>query len=238
MTTKIMIAEDNTSIISCYQDFLANDETFEIIGYALDGEKAIKMYAEKQPDLLLLDLNIPKKNGLDVIMELQKYEGAKAKCNIIVISGETKLINKLLHTRKVFMIHTKPVDYDRLYETIKEFQVSQEIDNFSKEKCETVMKRLNINPISRKGRILSQAVEMCYSNYSLLDNMELLYSVLGKINSCSPQRIKSNLRATADSVSINIDYTILTNIFTTEIIDQVKGITTKSLINGMVYTLK
>ena len=66
MATKIMIAEDNTSIISCYQQFLANDETIEIIGYSIDGQKAIEMYIEEQPDLLLLDLNLPKKcyNGI------------------------------------------------------------------------------------------------------------------------------------------------------------------------------
>ena len=40
MNTKIIIAEDNTSIFSCYQNFLSKDKTIEIIGHALDGETA------------------------------------------------------------------------------------------------------------------------------------------------------------------------------------------------------
>ena len=49
MVTKIMVAEDNTSIFSCYRKFLSKDETIEFIGYASDGESAIKMYKEKSP---------------------------------------------------------------------------------------------------------------------------------------------------------------------------------------------
>ena len=62
MDTRIMIAEDNMSIFLCYQKFLSKDENFQIIGHALDGETAIKMYKETHPDILLLDLDLPKKN--------------------------------------------------------------------------------------------------------------------------------------------------------------------------------
>lgn len=47
MTTRIMIAEDNTSIISCYHDLLSKDETIEIVVYAKDGETTIEMYKKK-----------------------------------------------------------------------------------------------------------------------------------------------------------------------------------------------
>lgn len=238
MKTRIMIAEDNTSIISCYQDLLSKDETIEIVGYTMNGNDTIRMYIEKQPDLLLLDLNIPKKNGLEIIYELQQLEDTKANCNIIIISGEHALLRKLFYTRKIFMVLPKPVNSSILLSTIKDFQKTQFINLFSEEKCQMIFKRLNINPISKKGRILTQAIETCYSDYNFLDNMELLYFTLGAKNSCSPQKIKSSLRATADNVSANIDYHTLTTIFPTEIIDEVKGITPKSFINGMVYSLK
>ena len=47
MVTKIMVAEDNTSVFSCYQNFLSKDKTIEFIGNASDGDSAIKMYKEK-----------------------------------------------------------------------------------------------------------------------------------------------------------------------------------------------
>ena len=41
MITKIMIAEDNTSILSCYQNILSKDKTIEIIGCTQDGIETI-----------------------------------------------------------------------------------------------------------------------------------------------------------------------------------------------------
>ena len=79
MVAKVMIAEDNVRIFTNYQKVLASDENVKIVGYADDGEKAIKMYKELNPDILLLDLGLPKKNGLEVIDTLSEYEGSKKK---------------------------------------------------------------------------------------------------------------------------------------------------------------
>ena len=73
MVTRIMVAEDNTSVFSCYQNYFSKDKTIEFIGHAQDGDTAIKMYKEKNPDLLFLDLRLPKKNGLEILNELTNY---------------------------------------------------------------------------------------------------------------------------------------------------------------------
>ena len=91
MVTKIMVAEDNTSVYSCYQNFLSKDETIEFIGHASDGELDVEMYKKKNPDLMLLDLRIPKKNGLEILNEITKYESENIKCNVVVISGDSEL---------------------------------------------------------------------------------------------------------------------------------------------------
>ena len=70
MVAKVMIAEDNVGIFSNYQRVLSKDENVKVVGYANDGEKAIEMYQELNPDILLLDLGLPKKNGLEVINSL------------------------------------------------------------------------------------------------------------------------------------------------------------------------
>lgn len=157
MITKIMIAEDNTSIFSCYQNFLSKDKTLEIIGYTQDGIETIKMYKDKKPDLLILDLKIPKKDGLEVLSELLEYEKPKPKCNVIIASGKPEIAIQLLNMRKVFMKLDKPINFNMLEQTIKDFQREQVIDTFSKEKCQQLLSNLNVNPISGKGRILIEA---------------------------------------------------------------------------------
>lgn len=193
MITKIMIAEDNTSILSCYQNILSKDKTIEIIGCTQDGIETIKMYKDKNPDLLILDLKMPKKNGLEVLTELLEYEKVKPKCNVIVVSGKIKMAMQLFNTRKIFMRLNKPINFDLLEQAIKDFQEEQIINDFSINKCHNLLIKLNINPISSKGRILTEAIQVCFNDYNLLDNMELLYSVLGYNQSCSPQKIKSSL---------------------------------------------
>lgn len=238
MITKIMIAEDNTSIFSCYQNFLSKDKTIEIVGYAQDGNEAIKMYKDKKPDLLILDLKIPKKDGLEVLGELLEYEKLKPKCNVIVASGKPDIAMQLLNMRKVFMKLNKPINFDILKQTIKDFQREQIIDSFSEEKCQDLLSELNVNPISNKGRLLTEAIQSCFCDYTLLDNMELLYSTLAYRYSCSPQKIKSSLRSTINNVNRNTNYETLSSIFKTEIVDPIMGIAPKHFINGLIYSLK
>ena len=51
MMTKIMVAEDNTVDYSCYQSYFSKDKTISFVGLAQDGETAINMYKEKNPDI-------------------------------------------------------------------------------------------------------------------------------------------------------------------------------------------
>lgn len=238
MVTKIIIAEDNTFAFSCYQNFLSKDKTIEIVGHAQDGELAVKMYKEKNPDLLILDLNLPKKNGLEVLEDLAIFEGEKPKCNVIVVSGESNMLHQLLKTRKVIMKIEKPTTNEKLLSVIKDFQNEQALDSFSESKCNDLFLKLNLNPYSKNGRLLAEAIRSCYCNYELLDNMNLLYSTLGYRKSCSPQKIKSSLRSIISSANRLSNFDTLNCIFLIETEDIKKGISPKHFINGIIACLK
>lgn len=79
MITRVMVAEDNAFVFSCYQKFFSEDKSIEFVGYAKDGETALTMYKELKPDLLFLDLKLPKKNGLEILDDLTKEENEKNK---------------------------------------------------------------------------------------------------------------------------------------------------------------
>lgn len=238
MTTRIMIAEDNTSIISCYHDLLSKDETIEIVGYAKDGKTTIEMYKEKNPDLLLLDLQLPTKNGLQILEELALYESENVKCNVIVVSGKLDLIHQFLNTRKVRIIIKKPFEDTEIINSIKDFQNEQIEDNFLESKCQDLLLKLGLNPISKNGRLLTKAIELCYWDYNLLDNMSLLYTTLAHMKSCSPQRIKSSLRTIINSANRFSNEKTLYSIFFVEVEDIRKGVSPKHFINGLILSLK
>jgi DNA-binding NarL/FixJ family response regulator len=57
---------------------LAIKEGFEVVGEACDGIEALEMYRRFKPDLLMLDVNMPRKNGDEVLSEvLKEFPGAK-----------------------------------------------------------------------------------------------------------------------------------------------------------------
>lgn len=77
---KIMIAEDDKFISLAYKDGLAR-QGFEVV-HAPDGVQAVKMAQEEKPDLILLDLIMPEKNGFEALEELKAGNNTK---NIPVI---------------------------------------------------------------------------------------------------------------------------------------------------------
>ena len=64
---KIMIADDNKESAQqlCY--LLTKEENFEVINISTDGMEALQSYKKLNPDVLLLDLDMPKLNGLELL---------------------------------------------------------------------------------------------------------------------------------------------------------------------------
>ena len=82
--TKILLVEDSKFLR------LATERALARVGYemcsAVDGEEALQMAREKMPDLILLDMLLPKMSGPDVLLALKKDALTKA-IPVVVISG-------------------------------------------------------------------------------------------------------------------------------------------------------
>ena len=73
MRKTILIADDTTFMREMLKSAL-DPEKFQIIGEATDGAMAVEYYKEKKPDLLILDINMPKMNGIDALTEIMKID--------------------------------------------------------------------------------------------------------------------------------------------------------------------
>ena len=72
---KILIIEDDNILQEALREFLTA-EGFETLS-ALDGEDGIKIGKEKKPDLILLDIILPKMDGYEVLKVMKEDESAK-----------------------------------------------------------------------------------------------------------------------------------------------------------------
>lgn len=84
MAKKILIVEDEEIVLSLLEKKLKN-EGYEVYS-AKDGEEGIKKMKEVKPDLVLLDIIMPKKGGFEVMEEMKKEEQLKD-IPVIVISN-------------------------------------------------------------------------------------------------------------------------------------------------------
>ena len=80
MAQKILFVEDEPSLQKAISEVLVQ-EGFKILN-AIDGEKGLESAKKTKPDLILLDLILPKKDGFEVLKELKADEKTK---NIPVI---------------------------------------------------------------------------------------------------------------------------------------------------------
>src|SRR6478672_4975776 len=66
---RVLIAEDEALIRLDLAEMLS-EEGFEVVGQAVDGEQAVALATELRPDLVILDVKMPKKDGIDAAGEI------------------------------------------------------------------------------------------------------------------------------------------------------------------------
>lgn len=82
---RILIADDHPISRSGLEFLLSGEPGVEIVGTAEDGEQALCLIAELAPDILILDLMLPRKPGLLILEQLQHF---KHRPKVVALSGQ------------------------------------------------------------------------------------------------------------------------------------------------------
>lgn len=69
---RVLVVDDNRRIVNLLKNALEKEEEVEVVGTASDGEEALQMIHLKRPDVVLLDLIMPKIDGLGVMERMQR----------------------------------------------------------------------------------------------------------------------------------------------------------------------
>ena len=87
MIKKILVADDEEHVAS-FLSIVLRKEGFEVV-IAYDGEEAKEKFHSERPDLVLLDLDMPKINGLQFLAWLRKEENLSTP--VIIVSGRDQM---------------------------------------------------------------------------------------------------------------------------------------------------
>lgn len=88
-----MIADDYSMIREGLKNLLELDGDIQVISEAVDGEDCLDKLQVVKPDVLLLDINMPKKNGLEVLKSL-KSKRSKLKVLVLTVHNEIEYLMK------------------------------------------------------------------------------------------------------------------------------------------------
>ena len=97
---RIVLADDHTILREGLRALLSADPNFEIVGEAEDGREAVRCVEKLEPNLLLMDLSMPRMSGMDAISEIKKR------------FPKTKIIALTVHKTEEYLLTTLQAGVD------------------------------------------------------------------------------------------------------------------------------
>src|SRR5438105_8451335 len=125
----ILLVEDNAADVRLTEEVLADSKVHNNLLIANDGEEALACLQQKgkfknspRPDLVLLDLNLPKKDGREVLAEIKADPNLKRIPVVILTTSQAEA-----DIIKAYNLHancyiTKPVDVDQFITVVKSIE--------------------------------------------------------------------------------------------------------------------
>lgn len=224
---RVLLADDEAAILEGYK-LLFDWQKYncEIVGTAMDGQEAVKMAGELNPDIVIMDINLPKLNGLEAIREIQESVPVDHPIYMIVVTGydEFSYCQEALRLR-VSDFLLKPIDFDAFGEVIESI-VTKIMENPDRQMIlsdtlKKVVDYVNENLENEDMRLTLLARNMNLNpNYiSQLFKKELGYGYHTYLNQARVEKAKEYLKKTNEPITVVAekvgfsDYRIFTKIF-------------------------
>ncbi len=114
---KICLVEDQTLVRQGLQTLLDLVEDIDVIAEAKDGEEALRIIPQVKPDVVLLDMYLPKRNGLEVLRELKQSQSLPPTLILTTFDEDKFVIGGLQAGAKGYLL--KDVSLDQLTGAIR-----------------------------------------------------------------------------------------------------------------------
>lgn len=139
----VHIADDHQILIDGVMAVLDLEEDIEVVGYSLDGSQVIEWFSEHSSDVLILDINMPKLDGIGVLKEFANYDDVP---QVVILSSydDIKLVKEVLGMGAKGFVPKKSAG-EHIVKAIR--KVYNDEQYFSDEIKEKMMKTLMSKPL-------------------------------------------------------------------------------------------
>ena len=116
MTVRVLVADDARFMRQLIREII-EPEGFEVVGEAADGRAAVDEFQKLQPDLVTMDIVMPKRSGIDALKEILTLD-ASAKVAMVSALGQEALVMEALQAGAADYI-VKPFKPEAVIATLK-----------------------------------------------------------------------------------------------------------------------
>lgn len=196
-----MIADDNKDLCLCLSNSFTKEEDIKIVNISTNGLQALTYYTELNPDVLLLDLNMPGLSGIDVLNYLNKLENKDFKKNVIVLSSDFDMIQTIYNQPKIYSYFSKPFNYSQILDSINAIQSNSNIEN----NIENLLWKLGFNIFTKETGYLKDSIKLAYTNSNYIYNNKELMRKVARLNKINEKAVRSNIDKSLNRLSIPIE---------------------------------
>jgi two-component system, response regulator YesN len=170
---KVLIADDEPKIRRGLKALIAKcGEDLEVVAEAEDGDMAYEMAVERMPDILLIDIRMPFRNGLDLIGSLASALPGRI---VIIVSGHDEFDYAQAAIKlQVFDYVLKPVDGTSFIKVVQRAKAELESRREASRYASWAREQLERNLPVLRERFLKDWVSGSLSRTELLDNLAFL----------------------------------------------------------------
>lgn len=212
---KILVADDHTMFVDGIDSILKDETDIEVVGRCYDGPSVISFLEKDKADIVLLDVNLPEMNGIEVCKIINK-EYADTKILAISMFNEESFVTEILnHGAEGYIL--KNTGREELLTAIR--TVNEGTSYFSKEVTQTIMKSLmksrkagnkSSNFIPKVSRREKEVLKLIVEEYTTQEIADKLFISLKTVESHRSSLLgKLNARNTAGLVRITMENNLL-----------------------------
>ena len=200
--TSVLIADNSEEFCSALTTALQRSDRFSVAGIANDGEMALKLLEERQPEILVLDLMLAKRDGLSI---LKSIAGSDHHPSIVATSGfVTDYVASAAASLGVMYLMLKPCDMEALVERLEEIrcgdsQHTPALRKPSQQSIEAMVTNIIHEigvPAHIKGyQYLREAIMIAVEDMDVINAItKVLYPQVAKTFQTTPSRVERAIR--------------------------------------------
>ena len=182
----VLIVEDHSRVALLIQSYLKRDGYNTLL--AFDGIQAIKMFDQNNPDLLILDVMLPGKSGLEIVKEIRKTSSVpiimltakseeKDKLNGLGLGADDYIVKPFSPNEMVARVNAlfRRVEFDRSHTSVFSGPIKYKTLSLDPERREVFYKNIQIDITALQFKLLETFIKspgQVFSRAALLENIQ------------------------------------------------------------------